>query len=361
MFVCDGSKSVNFGQSCTSTSSCIKYATTTTTYTQTCTANVPNNEIDVHTVTPTQVCTITNPTETHTCNVTHSPNVGITSVSVCNPGQVIGYMSYFAPYENPNDIHVAELKRIGSAFAPPFVKMTCGSDGRSIDVQTILNPAYLSTGTYPAAVQFGSVNIQTGANGTGSGSVNAITESIFDDHQCGAGMCPWNGVAGVNVNCTAGNCTATTFANWSHANICGPAGFATVTVVSQNCTNEYGFTCTPQLVCADYNSGYPCQQGAYDGCICGDPSGCSCSNQAQQVPSPNYCADGSGAVTPDTTSGVLNPYTNNPWFSTPTVISQTVNSRTPASQTGSFQVNHTVSTLNPDTITNGCTAYEAAQ
>lgn len=349
VFTCDGSQSVNFGASCASTTTCTKYANTTTNYTQTCVDAVKNHEIDMETVTPTVACTITNPTETFSCSKTAKPNVVSTTVSDCpagavkftifpfNPGTISNYTSRPISFSwnsggTRNDAYIRPLVATCTGSNQLYINGLSNSMGNKSD-------SFDWPGDYVPSLTMG---YSAGGDGSTGGTLyQQIDGNVF---------------LSANINCTSGHCTVSSASSVGAGGICGPAGFATETITATTCRDPSDFPCTPHSVCTDWNDN-PCTPGDGNiGCTC-QPNECTCSSVTKKMPSTYYCNDGSKATTPVPASDQI-PKINGVYGVSYTA---TVDSVTRAKNTYQFDVSRKTQALSNDTTTDGCTAYEAAQ
>lgn len=260
VFTCDGSQSVNFGASCASTTTCTKYANTTTNYTQTCVDAVKNHEIYMETVTPTQACTITNPTETFSCKKTATPNVVTTVVSNCTPGKVVASLG---DQENQNTSDWAyhnDIIRNGLSFGNPVASVTCDGSGNLV-INGVKFNTYESSGTYPGATGYPKTTVYL-SNGSGSGSGIAVYYAINDDHICGSSIC-WNRPSIININCTNGVCNISAQSSYGPAFMCNGAGVRTgqIKYTQNNGRFSHTYTLNAALGC---NQGSPAPSITFD-------------------------------------------------------------------------------------------------
>ncbi|MHB1666154.1 hypothetical protein [Thiomonas sp.] len=106
VYTCNGQQSADFGGSCTTTSQCVRWATQSNNYTETCNQDLPLTMNTCTTVTPTQNCTITSSQAPYQCSDTYNATVAWTTrqVASCSPGQQVAScpLQFYGPYLMPN-------------------------------------------------------------------------------------------------------------------------------------------------------------------------------------------------------------------------------------------------------------------
>lgn len=86
IYTCNHAQQANFNpNACTSTEQCVKWATQTEDYTETCNQDIPLSENTCTTQTPVQNCTITEQQAQYTCY--NTLNASVSAQNSCTPGQ----------------------------------------------------------------------------------------------------------------------------------------------------------------------------------------------------------------------------------------------------------------------------------
>lgn len=242
VFTCDNSQSVNFGnQACTNTQTCLQWATTTTSYTTSCQQTVQDSSLNCEKKTPNFQCTLKNTVQNESCAVDKIPTVTATTVRNCSPGQTIATLGDQSTLNTSNSLYWFDITRNGTAFGPPVASVTCDGAGNLV-INGVQFNSYESSGTYTGATNYFGTTVYIDGNGNGSGSGLAVSYSIFDDHNCGSGMCPSNMLRTyININCTNGSCTFSPSWGYGPAFMCNAAG---VSIGQQTSHPRFGFGST---------------------------------------------------------------------------------------------------------------------
>lgn len=225
VFTCDNSQSVNFGaQGCSQTQTCTAWSDSTTTWTKTCQQTVNSSQITCEKKTPTYSCELSNQVSNYDCSVANTPNVRAVTVSNCSPGQTILTIGDQSSINKSNNLYWMDIVRNGTHFGPPVASITCDGGGNLV-INGVQFNSYESSGTYPSATSYPTTTVYLDSNGNGSGSGEAVGYNIYDDHNCGAGMCPSNMLRTyVDVSCTNGNCSFSVRSGYGPGFLCNAAG-----------------------------------------------------------------------------------------------------------------------------------------
>lgn len=209
IYTCNGAQQANFNPSaCTSTEQCVKWATQTTSYSETCNEDIPLSQNTCTTQTPVQNCTITDEQAQYTCD----DQLQISVVPGCTPGQVLSSQS--VPYA-------------GDTFTATLV---CENGGYQVQF-SFLSTVYINISAGPgASFQSGNVFFSSGAT-----------------NWCG-GDCCGSDYLTYNQSCSGGSCSV----SWTTGDPCQSFG------ASDNGSYQYPY----QIINNGYSNGCSLYQNA---------------------------------------------------------------------------------------------------
>ncbi len=167
IYTCNHAQEANFNpNACTSTEQCVKWATQTENYTETCNQDIPLSENTCTTNTPVQNCTITEEQAQYTCD----DQLQISVVPGCTPGQVLSSQS--VPYG-------------GDTFTATLV---CENGGYQVQF-SFLSTVYINISAGPgASFQSGNVFFSSGASNW-CGTDCCSSDYLTYDQSCSGGSC----------------------------------------------------------------------------------------------------------------------------------------------------------------------------
>lgn len=167
IYTCNGAQQANFNaNACTSTEQCVKWATQTEDYTETCNQDIPLSENTCTTQTPVQNCTITDQQAQYTCE----DQLQISVVPGCTPGQVLSSQS--VPYA-------------GDTFTATLV---CENGGYQVQF-SFLSTVYINISAGPgASFQSGNVFFSSGASNWCGGDCCG-SDYLTYNQSCSGGSC----------------------------------------------------------------------------------------------------------------------------------------------------------------------------
>lgn len=236
VYTCNGQQSANFNaQNCQSSEQCVKWATQTESYTQTCNADIPLSERTCNTQTPVQNCTITDPTNQYTCQNTLTATV--TAANSCTPGQ------WYT---------LGSSTQCGVGYCGNVTLGTAGGECYQYTLQALCNPGSQTLQYTATSAYWGQ-----GASGTlyasWSGSLSNGESAELNDPSMSSNNCEggWDWYPDISVQTFVsplGNVTGSiAFHAWT-----GPAGYSPlVSCADPTLVAGSGPTCVPRNECSN--------------------------------------------------------------------------------------------------------------
>ncbi|OCX83845.1 hypothetical protein A6M27_16895 [Acidithiobacillus thiooxidans] len=187
VYTCNGQQNADFNATnCTSTEQCVKWATQTESYTESCNQDIPLTENVCTKNTPTQSCTITDTQSQYTCD----DQLQISVVPGCTPGQYLG---------SANN----EGVDCGAGYSNyGLTEVYCASGGFDLDSYEVSCPN-LGQPTYTIVSNY---YIGAGNSGFTTGNYWFTNGCIYGSGQC----CP-SDQQYTSVQCGGGSCSITTW------------------------------------------------------------------------------------------------------------------------------------------------------